>query len=196
MLIRYLSQGHQATLERFKRDLLKVFLILLAIGIPGNTIAQSESELKEMQVKAAYLYNFTKFIYWKHQDGAGEQATITLGLVSADRIAGMIEEYTKLTPQKPAIIIKRITAIDDELTSCQLLYIDQSGMDKLPAIFEKINRSPVITVSDVNGFADRGGMIGFYLEDGRIKIEINLSQVNQSGMEISAKLKEVARIIR
>ncbi|MDD4646534.1 MAG: YfiR family protein [Bacteroidales bacterium] len=175
---------------------MRVFLILLAVGIPGNTIAQSESEVKEMQVKAAYLYNFTKFIYWNHLDGAEEPATITLGLISADRIADIIEGYTKLTSKKPTIIIKRITAIDDELTSCQLLYIDQSGKEELPVILRKINGSPVITVSDIHGFANRGGMIGFYLEDGRIKIEINLSQVNQSGMEISAKLKEVARIIR
>jgi len=178
------------------KGILLQFLLVFCIAFPCLAIAQSANEVKEMQVKAAYLYNFTKFVYWESPEGESQPASITIGFYHADLIADFLEKFVASSVQKPAIIIKRIANLDEGFSDCQLLYIDQSQKNDLPQILQRIKGSKVLTIGDMSGFAHKGGMIGFYLEDGRLKIEIDLTEVNNAGLKLSAKLIEVARIVK
>jgi hypothetical protein len=178
------------------KTLANLFLMALLVTIPVTVQGQTDQEYKEMQVKAAYLYNFTKFVYWTTQPDTREPASITIGLIQADKIASLLEDYIKTTSPGSGVIVKRINDVKADLTGCQLVYIDQSQKEHLAQILEPIKGNKILTVSDIFGFTRRGGMVGFYQEDGRIRIEINLSEVKNSGLEISAKLMEVARIVK
>ncbi|MFH0760333.1 MAG: YfiR family protein [Bacteroidota bacterium] len=174
--------------------LLRLFLTALLVAIPFTTRSQSGQELKEMQVKAAYLYNFTKFVYWNTRADVVEP--VTIGLIKADNIAFLLEDFIKTRAPESGVMVKRINSSEADLADCQFVYIDQSQKDKLTEILKNIKDDKVLTVSDIYGFARRGGMIGFFQEDGHIKIEINLTEVNKAGLEVSAKLMEVARIVK
>ena len=171
-------------------------LVLLLAGFMHSLPAQSQSnrELKEMQVKAAYLYNFTKFIYWNSREDAVEP--VTIGLIQADDIALLLEDYIRAKAPESGIRVKKITPSPADLAACQFVYVDQSQEDILEGILTNIKKSKVLTVSDIYGFARRGGMIGFFQEEGRIRVEINLNEVEKAGLEVSAKLVEVARIVK
>ena len=173
---------------------LKILLTASLVMLPFTARSQSGQELKEMQVKAAYLYNFTKFVYWNTRADAVEP--VTIGLIKADDIALLLEDFIKTKAPESGIIVKKIHASEADLADCQFVYIDQSQKDKLADILKNINDDKVLTVSDIYGFTRRGGMIGFFQEDGRIRIEINLTEVEKAGLEVSAKLVEVARIVK
>ena len=170
--------------------------ILLFSGFMHSLPARSQSgeELKEMQVKAAYLYNFTKFVYWNTRADVVEP--VTIGLIKADNIALLLEGFIKAKAPESGIIVKKINASEADLANCSFVYIDQSQKDILPDILKNIKHDKVLTVSDIYGFARQGGMIGFFQEDGRIRIEINLTEVEKAGLAVSAKLMEVARIVK
>ncbi len=174
--------------------LLKYLLTALLVMVPITARSQSEGDLKEMQVKAAYLYNFTKFIYWNTRADAVEP--VTIGLIQADDIALLLEDYIRTKAPDSGIRVKKITSLPDDLAACQFVYIDQSQKAILEDILKNIKQSKVLTVSDISGFARHGGMIGFFQEEGRIRVEINLDEVKKSDLEVSAKLVEVARIVK
>lgn len=174
----------------------KSLLIILLTGLFLSGTSQTNNANTELQVKAAYLYNFTKFVYGNSQSGENTAATITIGLIQANPIADLLDDFIRTTSQKPEIIVRRINSEFYDLAGCRFLYIDRSQKEKVPKILALLKGSAVVTVSDIEDFARRGGMIGFFQENGRIRIEINLSEIKKSGLEISAKLIEVARVVR
>lgn len=180
---------------KIKPAILLRFILTASLALlPFAAQSQSGQELKEMQVKAAYLYNFTKFVYWNTRADAVKP--VTIGLIKADAIAVLLEDFIRKKEPQSGIVVKKITASETDLADCQFVYIDQSQKEHLDDILKNIKHDKVLTVSDINGFARQGGMIGFFQEDGRIKVEINLAEVEKAGLEISAKLAEVARIVK
>jgi len=166
------------------------------MGFSSILHAQTGQNAKEAQVKAAYLYNFTKFVYWNPVSDSANSSPLTIGVIRADDIAALLEEYTRSTSAKSGIRIKRFDSWDSDLQGCELVYIGQAPKDRIHLLLSRLKGKKVLTVSDLYGFARQGGMIGFFQEEGRIKIEINLSEIADSGLAISAKLIEVARIIK
>lgn len=146
--------------------------------------AQSDDSL-EYKIKAAYLYNFTKFIQWPDKSNAA----FTICIVGSDPFSDLIDELeTKQAFGKP-IHIQRISVLNTAGT-CDIAYVDKTGA--LP----KSGLNNVLTVSSDSEFAESGGMIGFVVENQKIKLHINLPVMKRSGLEISAKLLEVATVIR
>ncbi len=176
--------------------LIKWSLFATIFAAPNITLAQTEQTVREMQVKAAFLYNFTKFVYWNPSPERGIHSTITIGLIQADDMASVLDKYVSKNTSGSEVIIKRINSLTQELTGCQIIYIDQSQKENLSDILNRLKDSQVLTVSDISGFTRKGGVIGLFQEDGKIKIEINETQARSSGLEISAKLMEVARVIK
>jgi hypothetical protein len=175
---------------------IKWFFLVILITAPNLSRAQTDQTVREMQVKAAFLYNFTKFVYWKSSPETGTLSTITIGLIQADEMAGLLNDYVSKSSSNSGVTVKRIKSLSDDLSGCQIIYIDQSQKEDLPEILKRLNGGQVLTVSDIPGFTRKGGVIGLFQEDGRIKIEINQSEAESSGLEISAKLMEVARVIK
>lgn len=155
--------------------------------VPGGNI--------EAQVKAAYIYNFTKFVYWKSSDIKQKSSPINIWVLGNDPITEILLGYTKKQTESRPIVVKIAKEKTGEFSNCQLLFISRSEVQQLPAILKQLEGTGVLTVSDINGFTRKGGMIGFFIEHNRIKIEINLDAVNKAGLQISAKLLEVAKIV-
>lgn len=169
---------------------------VLFLSIPVLCSAQEGQTLRELQVKSAYLYNFTKFIYWNPNPDTTSSKSFTIGLVQADEIANLLEEYTNSGLSQSNIQIRKLDSIDSDYTGCQLIYIDSSQKNQVPYLLETLKGMKVLTVSDILDFAKEGGMIGFALEKGKIRIEMNLSEITKAGLKVSAKLIEVSRIIK
>lgn len=147
----------------------------------------------EYKVKAAYLFNFTKFISWPEKAGD----TFNLCIVEPNPFGSMLKPLEQRTVAGKPISIRNIESTE-QVADCHILYIDKAK--KIPNGFETpdsgiliiTSLGGVLNVSSQPFFARQGGMIGFVLRDGRVKLQVNLKALKQQGFQVSAKLMEVA----
>lgn len=151
----------------------------------------------EARVKAAYLVKFTKFIYWDSRaaNARSSISPIIITVLGSDPVGGLLENFSQNQKSGSPIIVNRIGKDLNNLENCNLLFISKQEAARLPTIFKQLEGSNVVTVSDINNFARRGGMIGFVVDEDRVKLEINLDATNRAGLKISAKLLELSKII-
>ncbi len=161
--------------------------IVLVFCISSLALANSQPAL-EYKIKAAYLYNFTKFITWpeKHSE------TFNLCIFGADQFLALLKPLEQRTALGKPIRLQRLDTID-QAKMCHILYMDDG--EPLPAFLTDGSLDGILTVSSQPFFAQRGGMIGFILRDGRIKLQVNLEEFKKNGLKISAKLMEVAELV-
>lgn len=178
-----------------------IFLTRTLIGIAflfSSCLVADEANV-EYKIKAAYLYNFTKFITWPAINGA----TFNLCILGRDPFGTVIDPIEEKTAFARTIKIFRLNEADFLSTStvapdCYILYVNEANSQKM--VFEKIQATPhkpgTLIVGEGEAFAAEGGMIGFVNRNGKIKLQINLQAVNQTSLKISAKLLEVAELIK
>lgn len=149
----------------------------------------------ESKVKAAYIYNFTKFVEWQSlAEGAGS-VPLRVCVLGTNSISGTLGEIAALKVRGHPIELSYLSAVADPVLQSHVCVICNSEQGRLPVILKQLQGTGVLTVSDIPGFVERGGMIGFIKEGDRVKIEINLSAARQAGLEIGAELLEVARLV-
>lgn len=179
---------HGGFFAKFLATVTTIFLLLSLTTV----FARAEENL-EYKVKAAYLYNFTKFIRWPDSPAA----TFNICVVGNDPFQDLLNGLETKNAQGKPIRIFRYSNLD-QAKNCQIVYFDNT--DTLPHVVlpnallvGNLNNS--LTVSSQPFFAELGGMIGFALEDEKVKLHINLKAVKQSGLGISAKLIEVSTLV-
>ncbi|MHC4428924.1 MAG: YfiR family protein [Planctomycetota bacterium] len=199
------------------RSSLQVSLLvsLVCLWCTGVAIARQEiDEAKAAKVKAAYLYNFVKFVKWPDDAFAEADAPVVIGVVGEDPFGPVLDRTVRdKRVGNRSITIRRIKApappndppepdapaldpaVARELDRCHVIYIDQRGKEWCPQVLEHLRRKPVLTVSDVPTFARQGGMIEFVLEEGRIVFHINRKVAEECRLRLSAKLLKLATIV-
>ena len=150
----------------------------------------------EYQVKAAFLYNFTKFTNWPPSAFQSATAPLVIGILGQDPFGQTMDNVVRgETVGERSLVVKRLRA-DDDLRSCHVLFISRSEKERLPAVLSRLKGSPVLSVSELNGSAEQGGMVNFLLANKTVKMEINQAAAEQAGLQISAKLLKLARLVK
>jgi hypothetical protein len=158
-------------------------LILLCLPL----FAKAEDAL-ETKVKSAYVYHLINYIEWEKLPDDGFHVCV----LGADSMEAMLRE---LINRQVKNLPLKINAEDIENPAlCQVLFIGRS-VANWREIIVKLKNSNVLTVSDCEHFAQGGGMVGFYSQEGKTKLELNPSVMHAANLNISAKLMEVARIV-
>ncbi|WLQ15597.1 YfiR family protein [Hahella aquimaris] len=162
----------------------RLFLILTAVlGTWEQAYARSEYE-----IKAAYLYNFIKFVTWT--DTEATASTIDICVYGEDPFKEILHPLKSLTAHgKPINLLYPAKPADAAV--CEVLFISREERRQLPTILSQAGQN-VLTVSDMKDFASSGGMIGFVTVGNVIRFEINLSSAREAGLDISSKLLELA----
>ena len=152
--------------------------------------------LSEYQVKAAYLYNFAKFVEWPNEALEGENRLIILAVLGRDPFHEALDPLRGKTVKGRKLVIKRFKSVR-ELEFCHILFVSSSERDRLPHILKGALKSwSVLTIGDVEGFADSGGVIRLFFRKNNIRFKINLDAARQKGLTISSKLLRLADIVR
>ena len=156
--------------------------------------AQADSP-SEYQVKAAFLYNFAKFVEWPLDAFPDPNSPIIFGIVGDDPFEG---ELTGMIAQKSLsgrkFVVRRFRRTED-LRQCHILFISLSERKFLPQILRSVQGSSILTVADTDGFVRQGGMIGLVLVENRVRLEVNPQLAERSHLKISSKLLALARIV-
>jgi hypothetical protein len=171
-------------------------LACLWLAVGGAAGEEKGGGVTEYQVKAAFLYNFTKFTDWPTNASAPSNTPIVIGIVGEDPFGKTLDAVVSgETVRGRPLVVKRLRD-EEDLRSCQLLFSSRSAKDRLPALLSQLKGSPVLTVGDFDGFAQQGGMVNLLLVQKSVKIDINQAAVEEAGLQISAKLLKLARIVR
>lgn len=169
---------------------LKISLLaLLWLVLPGA--ATTVHAASEYAVKAAFIHNIAKFVEWPRlADGGGKLRLCLLG----ENPFG--EEITVLRGQPVGRMQWEVLPIAlDDIRTCQVLFIPDSMQHQIGQIRQRINGNAVLTVGDTRGYAERGVMINFYLEDNKVRFEINREVAVRAGLRISSQLLRLGRIV-
>ena len=172
-----------------------VSLACLCLAAASPAVAGNDAGVGEYQVKAAFLFNFTKFTDWPPKAFPSSNAPIVIGIVGEDPFGKTIDDVVsgEAVGGHP-LIVKRLRA-DDDLRNCHLLFISRSEKERLPALLTQLKGSPVLSVSEIDGFAAQGGMVNLLLANKTVKMEINQAVAEHAGLQISAKLLKLARLV-
>ncbi len=183
---------------RFTGALLCVMLGLLMYV---KTPAYAE-EKAEYAVKAIYTYRFILFTEWPEKASTSSASDgITIGIVGRDPFNKYFESVeNKLIAQKnKKLKIERLGrhSKKHDIKECHVLFISKSEAENLHKILAVIQNEPVLTVSDIDNFCDKGGMINLITVDNKIQFEINLSRSRRANLSMGADLLQAAtRVIQ
>ena len=148
----------------------------------------------EYEVKAAFLYNFARFVEWP-LDAAGDDRTFVVTVLGRDPFGSALDDTLrgKMIDDK-RVVVRRVLRSEDVGRS-HIVFISDSEKDRLPAILKSLEAAPVLTVGEMNQFAERGGVIRFKVDQDRIRLEINVAAAERSRLKISSQLLKLARIV-
>jgi len=171
-----------------------VLSLLLCLS-SGMAVVRAQTAASEYQVKAAFLYNFIKFIEWPAGTFVADDSPITIGVVGENSIGGDLAATVKgkTVNGRPLVIKSFGSAKDAGLKNCQMVFIAKSERKRIDEIMAALKGTSVLTVSESEGFLDAGGMINFVMEGNRVRFEINDAAVKQSGLLISSKLLSLSK---
>lgn len=170
-----------------------VFLTFLASLVPA-VFAQHPGIASEGEIKAAFIYNFIKFVEWPAHSFSTAGQHIVICILGQDGVTRALEKVSGKIAQGKTIRVKHI-ADPAEVAQFHALYIGQSEKDRARSIIKAIPKH-VLTISDLQFFAASGGMINFYTEEKKISFVINLGAVERAGLKFSSQVLRLARIVK
>jgi hypothetical protein len=169
-----------------------IFMGVMAV-IATDACAQ-ESRPGEYHVKAAFLYNFVKFVEWP-DDRNTRTGNINICILGEDPFEDAFDPIQGETVGNRKIRIKRFRTLQ-HIDECQVLFIGSSEREDIEHILASIKGLNILTVGDIEGFAQKGVILNFYIENNRVRFEINLNSLKRSGLRISSKVMHLAKIIQ
>jgi hypothetical protein len=164
-------------------------LLWLLAGISLNA---QQPQPTEYQLKAAYLFNFARFVEWPKTAFQNPTSPVVIGILGENPFHDDLSRVigSKLVDTHPVVIKEFRSA--SEVTNCHVIFISSSEKKKLPEIFQSLKGSNVLTVGETERFIEAGGMISFFLERTKIRFQINKDAAEAAGLKVSAKLMTLA----
>lgn len=160
--------------------------------LAGRFAHAQQAQPSEYQIKAAFLFNFARFVEWPKSAFATPTSPLVIGILGEDPFR---DDLTKTVGNKAVdthpVVTKEFRSVA-EATNCHVLFISTSEKKKLPEILQSLKGTSVLTVAETDGFIEKGGMINFVLEGTKIRFQINKDAAASAGLKISSKLMTLA----
>jgi len=165
---------------------------LVGAGLIGGGPASAAPTAQ--QVEAVFLFYFSQFVDWPASAFPSAGAPIVIGVLGNDPFDGSLDQAVagERVNGRP-IVVRRLKSIADA-NGCHILYISSSEAAQLPQILQALKGRDVLTVSDLDHFVERGGMIRFVLSDEHVRLLINAPAAQAAGLTLSSKLLRAAAL--
>ena len=180
-------------LGRMRAALLTIILLLTCCCASPCAAKQIE----EYHVKAVFLFNLVHFVTWPAEPSAADLSPFSIGIYGEDPFGQVLDNVIRGEKKfNTPIVVKRYANLEELRTDpCDILFVSATAMGQWAQIRALIAASAILSVSDVAGFPEKGGMINLLKSDQRVQVEINRTAVNEAGLAVSAKLLTVARLV-
>jgi hypothetical protein len=164
----------------------------------------------EYQVKAAFIYNFIKFVDWPKEKVPDSNTPLTIGIIGKDPFGSAFDPVEDKDAKARKVLIKRFktfeelkkagekdkSLLDREIESmrkCHLLFICSSEEKSVGEITNLVKDHSVLTVGDVKGFLEAGGVTNFIMEEQKVRFEINVTTAKRAKLQIRSQLLRLAK---
>ena len=173
-------------------------LAVLAAGLMDLRVASAAAPppAKESQLKAAFVYNFLKFVEWPAQSFANSDSPLVVGVAGHAPMLGVLEAAVKARKVNGHPILVRLVERPADAGAVHALFIPAAEDSQLEAWLRLPAASGVLTIGESEAFGARGGIITFVLEGDKMRFNIDMVSADQAGLKISAQLQKLARSVR
>ncbi|HZR17832.1 MAG TPA: YfiR family protein [Verrucomicrobiae bacterium] len=162
----------------------------------GNDAGAEQLSAQEYAVKAAYLFNFVKFVEWPPTAFSSPEEPFVIGVMGESPFGDVLERVIHNKKLNDHPLVLRQYKRGDDLKGCHLVFVSRSEKDHFDEIAQALKGGAVLLVGEEESFLSRGGMINFFVESDTVKFSINLPAAEGAGLKISSKLLNVARLAK
>jgi hypothetical protein len=154
--------------------------------LPGQTAKRTDH-----QVKAAYLYEFGKFVQWPARAGESKHDPFNICILGENPFGTALDSPSGQTINGQGVVIRQISKTQDS-EECRVLFVAASEEKHVSIILAALQKLPILTVSDMPHFLNRGGMIQFLMRDSKVRFQVNRTATERVGLILSSELLKVA----
>jgi len=158
------------------------------------TSSATPAVANEYQLKAVFLFNFTKYVEWPATAFADPQAPFVIGVVGDDPFGAALDDTVRGEKVNGRALVVRRYGPKDEIKDCQILFIAATEAARLEQITAGLKGRNVLTVGDTDQFTDHGGMIWLVMENNKIRLKINLDAAKAAKLTINSNLLRAAEV--
>ncbi len=180
-------------------SLIAITCLLFAMALRGRAEGVDTSDTSEYLIKAGFIYNFAKLIEWPAKAFPQPDSPIVIGILGDDPFGTTLDTIVagKKINGRP-LAVKRVKWSKDlkALKDCNILFVSASERDHIDAVLDALKSLPILTIGDGPGFARRGGIMNFILEDNKVRFEVNVEAAKDADLTISSRLLTLARIVQ
>ncbi len=174
-----------------------VATLVALVGASTPSLASAEPKnAREYKLKAAFVYNFTKFIRWPETAPAGSDDKIVLCVLADDFVREVVRDTVKGKPVRGNPIEVRPLSGSAEADLCHLVFVGASQRRHLKSMKERTRQGGVLVVSEAGEFGEEIAMINLIVDRNKVRFEIDVDAADQAGLRISSKLLKLATIVQ
>jgi hypothetical protein len=189
-------------------NLIALTLVLFAAATASESLTGSDAS-REYQIKAAFLYNFIKFVDWPNETSNSDKPII-IGIIGKNPFGSAFEPMKDKPAKERKVVVKEFKGLDElekssqmdksgkhpqieDIRGCNLLFICSSEKEKLKETIDLLKDCSILTVADMQGFLEAGGIVNFVIDENKIGFEINTAAAKQAKLEIRSNLLRLAK---
>ncbi len=176
----------------FAAVLLTINVVFMGIAAIPESFSQ---EVADDEIKAALVFRFPVYVRWPDAILNDKVKTFECRILGKGRLSELLGHFDGEKIMGKTIHVKRISTIE-ALEGCHMLFIASSEDKNLMSFLKAIEGKPILTVGDMKGFAQKGGVINFIRKKDSVHFEINREAGNRAGLNISSKLLRLAKIVK
>jgi len=168
-----------------------VLAVLFMLGFAGTSSTEAENDSRLQQIKVAYVYKFSGYVEWPetHRE---DRPAFTVGVLGDNPFGSALFALESRTYDDKPGAVRQIASVA-EASSCHIPLISDSERGKLDEIVAALHAQSVLTVSEIDGFVEAGGMIQLMVHKNKVRFSINLNAARQAKLDIDARLLALAR---
>jgi hypothetical protein len=184
--------------------------ILFTVLLVGSPALADPTASREYQVKAAFLYNFIQFVDWPKEKMGDGNEPIIIGVIGKDPFGDAFDPIVDKEIQGKKLLVKRFMAFEElkktgekdkslldreieSLRKCHLLFICSSEDKSISEILNSVKDHSVLTIGEVQGFLEAGGIINFVMEEKKVRFEISITAAKSAKLKIRSQLLKLAK---
>lgn len=189
-------------LFRFMAPLLisAVFIFSVSVALPGNSsvlASPGDKSYKEYEVKAAFIYNFLKFVDWPQEMKAKGRKTLVIGVLGEKACKTVSKILQDKTAQGFTINVVSVSESDlkdpRKLAHCDTLFFTYKVKCDMKEVLKKIRQYKILTIGEKEGFLEDGGMINIFIKSKKVYFEINKVALERDGLKLRSKMLRLAK---
>ena len=174
----------------------RVFCCVLLALVISSLPAQAKAQSLEYKIKAAYLYNFSKFTRWPDQTTLNSTQSFQICILGRDPFGSVITPIENKTINGQQIKLLYLAKIDDQVKNCRIVFISEHNPQQVQSILLALSETSILTVGESNDFASSGGIIGFVIKNGHVQLQINKTAASHARLKFDPRLLKLGKSVK